>query len=45
MTLKIDAKFEEKLDFCFKNDKNFVKFNLSTRTKTCTFICSYCEKY
>ena len=45
MTLKIDAQFEEKLVFCFKNDKNFVKFNLSTRTKTCTFICSYCEKY
>ena len=31
MTLKIDAKFEEKLIFCFKNDKNLVKFDLSTR--------------
>ena len=31
MTLKIDAKFEEKLIFCFKNDKNFVKSDLSTR--------------
>ena len=30
MTLKIDAKFEEKLIFCFKNDKNLVKFDLST---------------
>ena len=29
MTLKIDAKFEEKLIFCFKNDKNLVKFDLS----------------
>ena len=25
MTLKIDAKFEEKLIFYFKNDKNLVK--------------------
>ena len=31
MTLKIDAKFEEKLIFCFKNDKNLVKFDPSTR--------------
>ena len=31
MTLKIDAKFEEKLIFCFKNDKNLVKFDLNTR--------------
>ena len=30
MTLKIDAKFEEKLIFCFKNDKNLVKFDLNT---------------
>ena len=30
MTLKIDAKFEEKLIFCFKNDKNLVKFDLSS---------------
>ena len=30
MTLKIDAKFEEKLIFCFKNDKNLVTFDLST---------------
>ena len=30
MTLKIDAKFEEKLIFCFKNDKNLVKFDLCT---------------
>ena len=31
MTLKIDAIFEEKLIFCFKNYKNLVKFDLSTR--------------
>ena len=27
--LKIDAKFEEKLIFCFKNDKKLVQFDLS----------------
>ena len=31
MTLKSDAKFEEKLICCFKNDKNLVNFDLSTR--------------
>ena len=31
MTLKIDAKFEEKLICCFKNDKNLVNFDPSTR--------------
>ena len=31
MTLKIDAKFEEKLIFCFKNDKNLVNFDPSTK--------------
>ena len=31
MILKIDAKFEEKLICCFKNDKNLVKFNPSTQ--------------
>ena len=30
MTPKIDVKFEEKLIFCFKNEKNLVKFDLST---------------
>ena len=30
MTLNIHAKFEEKL-CCFKNEKNLVKFDLSTR--------------
>ena len=31
MTLKSDAKFEEKLIFCFKNEKTLVRFDLSTR--------------
>ena len=30
MTLKINAKFEEKLISCFKTDKNLVNFYLST---------------
>ena len=30
MTLKSDAKSEEKLICCFKNDKNLVKFDMST---------------
>ena len=31
MTLKIDAKFEEKWICCFRNDKNFVEFDPSTQ--------------
>ena len=31
MTFKIDAKFEEKLIRCFKNDKNLVKYDPSTQ--------------
>ena len=31
MTLKREAKFEEKLIFYFKNDKNLVNFDLSTQ--------------
>ena len=31
MALKIDAKFEEELICCFKNHKNLVKFDPSTR--------------
>ena len=31
MTLKIDAKFEEKLICCFKTDKDLVNFYLSTQ--------------
>ena len=30
MTLKSDAKFEEKLIFCFKNFENLVNFEPST---------------
>ena len=32
MTLKIDAKFEETLICCFKNDWNLVNFDPSTRS-------------
>ena len=32
MTLKIDAKFEEKLICCFKNDRNLVNFDPSTQS-------------
>ena len=31
MTSKINAKFEEKLICCFKNDKNLVNFDLSNQ--------------
>ena len=31
MILKSDAKFEEKLICCFKNDKNLVNFDLRTQ--------------
>ena len=31
MTRKINAKFQEKFICCFKNDKNLVNFDLSTR--------------
>ena len=31
MTLKLNAKFKEKLICCFKNDKNLVNFDLSTQ--------------
>ena len=40
MTLKIDAKFEEKLICCFKNDKNLMKFNTSTQ-KSQLFALSF----
>ena len=39
MTLKIDAKFEEKLICCFKNDKNLVNFDPSTQ-KSQIFVLS-----
>ena len=31
MALKIEAKLHKELICCFKNDKNVVNFNLSTR--------------
>ena len=37
MTLKIDAKFEEKLICCFKTDKNLENFDPSTqKSQKCT---------
>ena len=45
MTLKIDAKFEEKLN-CFKNDKNLVNFTRELKSlKICTFNGFYYAKY
>ena len=32
MTLKIDAKFEENLIYCFKNDRSLVNFDPSTQS-------------
>ena len=43
MTLKSDAKFEEKLIYCFKNDKTLVNFDQNTRNSH--FDCSFCAKY
>ena len=46
MTLKGDAKFEEKPICCFKNDKNLVNFDLSTQvSKICTLIGPVRAKY
>ena len=46
MTLKSDAKFEEKLICCFKNDKNLVNFDPSTQvSKICTLIGPIRAKY
>ena len=45
--MKSDVKFEEKLIFCFKNNKDLVNFNPSTQKsqKYCTLIGSFCAKY
>ena len=46
MTLKSDAKFEEKLICCFKNDKNLVNFDPTTQvSKICTLIGPFRAKY
>ena len=40
------AKFEEKLIFCFKNDKNLVNLIGALKSlKNCTLIGSFCAKY
>ena len=43
MTLKSDAKFEEKPIRCFKNDKNLVNFDLSTQESH--KFGPFCAKY
>ena len=46
MTLKSDAKLEEKPICSFKNDKNLVNFDLSTQaSKICTLIGPFSAKY
>ena len=46
LTLKNDAKFEENLICFFKNDKNLVNFDLTTRfLKFSTLTSSFCAKY
>ena len=47
MVLKSGTKFEEKLIFCFKNDKNLGNFDPSTKRskKTCTLTGPFCAKY
>ena len=47
MTMKSDAKFEEKLTLGFKNDmKNFVNFHPTTKkSKNFTSIGYFCPKY
>ena len=45
MTLRSDAKFEEKLICCFKKDKNLVKFDPRTLIfESSTLIGSFCAK-
>ena len=47
MTLKSDAKFEEELPCCCKNDKNLVKFDSSTQTsqKFALWLVPIVKKY
>ena len=46
MTLKNDAKFEEKLICCLKNDKHLVNFDRRTHhSPNVDLIVSFCEKY
>ena len=47
MILKIGAKFEEKPNCCFKNDKNLVNFDPSTQKlkNNWTLICPFRANY
>ena len=46
MTQKSDARVEEKLICCFKNDKYLVNFDLGTQKfPNFTLIDSFCAKY
>ena len=46
MIPKSSAKFEEKLIFCFKNDKNLVNFDPSTKkSKNFALIGPFCATY
>ena len=45
MTLKINAKYEEKLIFCFKNDKSLVNFNPSNQKSKKFTLWLIREKY
>ena len=46
MTLKSDAKFEEKLIYCFKNDKNLVILTWTLEILIIsTLNGSFCAKY
>ena len=47
MTLKSDAKFEEKLTLGSKNDmRNLVNFNASSgKSENCTLMGYFCRKY
>ena len=46
MTLKRNAKFQEKLIRCFKDDKNLVNSDLSTQSsQSFTLIASFGAKY
>ena len=46
MIPKNGAKLEEKLIFCFKNDKNLVNFDPSTKkSKKKNYFDPFCAKY
>ena len=45
MIPKNGAKLEEKLIFCFKNDKNLVNFDPSTKKSKKIYFGPFCAKY